>query len=344
VALPLDFDHDGDTDIFVGSRSTSGSYGVPPRHFLYQNDGKGEFQDVAKSRTEDLKLYGMMTDATLADVIPGGDPEIIVTGEWAAPAVFQWTDGKLTRVKSNLDEYPGWWYAVRSADLDGDGDQDLVLGNRGENFYFTGSKEAPAKIWIWDFDKNGTVEKIMTRNIDGRDMPIPLKKDITGQLPMLKKDNLKHVEYAKKSIQDLFPEKLLGEAMMREATCFKSCVAINNGNGQFTLTELPAEVQFSCVNAIWCGDINADNRPDLLLAGNDAGFMPQFSKLDASFGHTLLNNGNGNFERIENRFSGFFVRGDVKAIVPVTVRGQSKLLVTINGKTPQFATLVKPLQ
>jgi hypothetical protein len=265
-------------------------------------------------------------------------------GEWAAPAVFQWTDGKLVRVKSNLDEYPGWWYAVRSADLDGDGDQDLVLGNRGENFYFTGSKEAPAKIWIWDFDKNGTVEKIMTHSIDGRDMPVPLKKDITGQLPMLKKDNLKHVEYAKKSIQDLFPEKLIREAMMREATWFKSCVAINNGNGQFTLTELPAEVQFSCVNAIWCGDINADNRPDLLLAGNDAGFMPQFSKLDASFGHTLVNTGNGNFERIENRFSGFFVRGDVKAIVPVTVHGQSKLLITINGKTPQFATLVKPLQ
>ncbi|MFM8488817.1 MAG: FG-GAP-like repeat-containing protein, partial [Bacteroidota bacterium] len=120
VVLPIDFDHDGDTDLFVGSRSTSGSYGVPPRHFLYQNNGKGDFQDVAKLRAEDLNLYGMMTDATLADVIPGGDPEIIVTGEWASPAVFQWTDGKLTRVKSNLDEYPGWWYAVRSADLDGD--------------------------------------------------------------------------------------------------------------------------------------------------------------------------------------------------------------------------------
>jgi hypothetical protein len=114
VALPIDFDHDGDTDLFVGSRSTSGSYGVPPPAFSVSEQWKGEFQDVAKLRAEDLKLYGMMTDATLADVIPGGDPEIIVTGEWASPAVFQWTDGKLTRVKSNLDEYPGWRYAYEA--------------------------------------------------------------------------------------------------------------------------------------------------------------------------------------------------------------------------------------
>jgi hypothetical protein len=336
VAVAWDFDSDGDLDLFVGTRSVPGSYGVPPRQFLFQNDGKGAFTDVSRTVGEALKLLGMVTDATMADVTPDPGKELVIVGEWMTPQVFTMQNGKVKKVPSNLDQYPGWWYSVAASDLDGDGDQDLVLGNRGENFYFGGSPEAPAKIWIWDFDNNGTVEKIMTRQINGRDMPIPMKKDLTSQLPMLKKANLKHVDYAQKSIQDLFPDKTIKQAMMRQATYFKSAIAMNNGNGQFTMQELPPEVQFSCVCAIWCGDVNGDQRNDILLAGNDDGFIPQFSKLDASFGHTLINTGNGKFERMENRKSGFSVRGSAKTIAPIVVKGEREILVTVNGKTPKL--------
>jgi hypothetical protein len=179
----------------------------------------------------------------------------------------------------------------------------------------------------------------MTRSIGGKDMPIPLKKELTSQLPLLKKKNLKHVDYAQKSIQDLLSPEGIQSALVREATYFKSAIAINQGNGNFTLQALPTEVQFSCVKAILVQDLNGDGKKDLVLAGNDAGFMPQYSKLDASFGHVLINQGNGQYLRMENRDSGFFVRGDVKSLITLPVQGKKTLLVTINNQKPLLFTL-----
>ena len=41
---PCDFDGDGDIDLFVGSRSVPGAYGLSPEQFLLENDG----QDISK--------------------------------------------------------------------------------------------------------------------------------------------------------------------------------------------------------------------------------------------------------------------------------------------------------
>jgi enediyne biosynthesis protein E4 len=333
VAVPLDYDGDGDLDLFVGSRSVPGIYGTPARHFLYENNGKGAFKDVLKSVCPDMLRLGMITDAILTNIVGNGSPELVIVGEWRNPMVFEVKNG-LHLTKTNLSSYSGWWNAVSAADLDGDGDQDLVLGNRGENFYFTGSKEKPCKLWVGDFDSNGMLEKIMTRNIGGKDMPIAMKKELTGQLPGLKKDNLRHAEYAKKSIQELIPAENLKRAAVMEANYFKSAIALNDGNGNFTVNPLPKEVQFSCVNAIYITDLNDDGKPDLLLGGNETGFMPQFSKLDASFGHALLNNGKGEFERIENRESGFFVRGDLKQIFGIKTGQQEQVVALVNGGKP----------
>jgi enediyne biosynthesis protein E4 len=341
VALPFDFEGDGDLDLFVGSRSVPGTYGVPPRHFLYQNDGKGNFKDIAKNVAPNLQSIGMITDATLTNLTGDATPELVLVGEWNTPHIFSISNGKLDKVNSNLDDFAGWWYAVQSDDVDGDGDQDLILGNRGDNFYFSGEKETPCKLWVWDFDNNGTVEKIMTRNIEGRDMPIPMKKELTSQLPSLKKKNLKHAQYAKKSIQDLFDPEIIKKAMVREGNYFKSAVAINEGNGKFKMIALPKEVQFSCIKAIWCGDLNKDGRKDLLMAGNDHGFMPQFSHLDASRGNTLINKGDGTFEYVENQNSGFSIRKEVRQLLDIK-KGKERILVAlVNNDKPQIFSFQK---
>ena len=338
VGLPLDFDSDGDMDLFVGSRSVPGKYGVPVKSYLYQNDGAGGFKDVTKNIAPDLRNVktGMITDAVFTDIMGDSAKELILTQEWGSPIVLGIENGKFRRLETNLDNYSGWWYTAKSADLDNDGDQDLVLGNRGENFYFTGSQEAPAKLWISDFDANKTIEKIITRNINGKDMPVPLKKELTEQIVSLKKQNLKHTDFAKKAIQDLFAPEVLEKALVREGNWFKSVVAINMGDGKFEIRTLPREVQFSCVCDIYCQDLNGDKKIDLVMAGNDAGFTPQFSKLDASFGHVLINQGDGQFKRIESRESGLLIKGDVRQLMQIDVNGQSHLLVGINSDQPKL--------
>jgi hypothetical protein len=323
-------------DLFVGNRSLPGIFGAPPKHFLYENDGTGKFRDVTKARAPDFTLLGMVTDAKMVNLVGDAKPELVVVAEWRNPHVFEINNGQLVRVKSNLDQYSGWWYALETDDVDGDGDQDLILGNRGENFYFSGTAAAPARLWVNDFDGNGTIDKIMTRKINGRDMPIPLKKELTGQIPSLKKQVLKHADYAQKSIQDLFPPEILKKSVWMEGNYFQSAVALNMGNGQFEMIPLPQEVQFSSVTDIWCGDLNGDGRKDLVMAGNDSGFIPQLSKLDASYGHTLLNRGGGQYEWIPCASSGFFLRGDVKTLAMVVIKGKKHLLATVNGSKPKL--------
>lgn len=331
VAIAWDFDDDGDQDLFVGGRSVPQTYGAIPQSFIYLNNGEGRFRNVANQSVE---RAGMVTDAVWTNVAGDARMELVVVGDWMAPAIFSYTGRGFEPLTTNLSQLTGWWQAVRAADLDGDGDQDLVLGNLGENFYLQPTPEKPLKMWVRDFDKNQLTDKIITRTLDGHDMPVFMKRELTDQLLFLKKENLRHHDYAKRSIQELIPAEDLEKAIVRDARWFKSCIALNQGKGQFDIKELPLPVQLSSVNAIAVSDLNGDNLPDLLLGGNMYHFLPQFGRLDASKGHTLLNKGQGRFEYVPNTQSGFSVKGAIRQICPVQDKKGPRWLVLANGEAP----------
>ncbi|MDR6561106.1 MULTISPECIES: FG-GAP-like repeat-containing protein [unclassified Arcicella] len=336
VIAPYDFDGDGDLDLFVGSRSYPMEYGKNPPSFFYENDGKGGFKDIAQAVNPELTELGMIRDAYWEDVNGDKKKELIVVGDWMSPLIFTLKGKKLEKLATGLEEYTGFWGALKVTDIDNDGDNDLILGNMGENFTLKASQDAPLKIWVKDFDNNGTIDKIMTKTIEGKDKPVFLKREMAEQFPALKKQILRHSEYAKKAITDLFPSDVLENALVKTVKYCKSAVAINDGKGQFTLVELPEVVQTSCVNAIMYYDINQDGLQDIMLGGNYTGFIPQLGMIDASRGNVLLNKGKGQFKALTNQQSGFVMNGEVKQISPIKIEGKVNFLTLLNNDVPKI--------
>jgi len=335
VAIENDFDGDGDLDLFVGSRSTPYKYGVTPSSYLFQNDGNGHFKDVAPMMNMGISAAGMVTGAVWADVSGDNKKELIITGEWMAPRIFSYTNKKFEeQTNTNLNNLYGWWQSIATGDLNGDGKQDLILGNIGENFYLQPDSAHPVKMWLNDFDQSGSVDQFRTRTIDGKDMPVFIKKDLTEQFPGLKKDNLKNIEYATKTIQQLFSKKLLEEATVKYFNYNSSIVAINDGKSGFTVQKLPPMTQLSSTNALCITDVNDDGKPDLIIGGNKFGFPPQFGRLDASYGDVLINTGNGKFTRIAPRMTGLNLTGEVRDIKEIKSKDKRYILITVNDRFP----------
>jgi hypothetical protein len=338
VAAANDFDSDGDMDLFVGSRSVPRKYGSPPLSYIYQNDGSGHFIDITSKVAPSLQRAGMVTGAVWADVSGDSKKELIVTGEWMTTRVFSYQNNTFTeQTNTGLQNLYGWWQTIAAADINGDGRQDLVIGNIGENFYLRPDANNPVKLWVNDFDQNGTAEQFLTRTVAGKDVPVFLKREITDQFPGLKKSNLKHSDYARKTIQDLFSKQVLEQSGKLLFNYPQSVIALNNGKGGFSVEALPMMVQLSSVNAVHCTDINNDSKTDLVLGGNLFDFPPQFGRLDASYGHVLLNKGKGSFQWIEPKQSGLSLRGAIKDIEETKGSNNKRWLIIVqNDQQPKL--------
>ena len=339
VAVANDYDDDGDDDLFVGGRSLSYNYGANPQSYIYKNDGKGHFKNVTQELNPALSTIGMVTAATWSDITGDKQKELIVVGEWMTPKIFTYSNGKMTGITTNMDNMFGWWQSVQSSDLDGDGDNDLVLGNYGNNFYLRPDTTHPVKLWINDFDMNTVPDKVFSRTVDGKDVPVFLKKDFTDAMPSLKKENLRHHEYAKKTIQTLFKPELIRSATVKTFNYANSVIAWNAGNGKFTIQELPTHVQLSSVNAILCQDVNKDGKADLVLAGNVTECLPQFGRLDANYGIVLENKGNGQFGEMPSPQTGISVTGMVRDIKWINGKKEKYILFLRNNDYPTMYKL-----
>jgi hypothetical protein len=95
------------------------------------------------------------------------------------------------------------------------------------------------------------------------------------------------------------------------------------------------------VGAIRCLDIDHDGHPDLILGGNEFGFLPQFGRLDGSPGDILLGDGKGHFSCLSPDSSGLNLPGQVRDIAILPSKKQLYLLFLQNDQYPALYA-VKP--
>jgi hypothetical protein len=339
VIAPHDFNGDGAIDLFIGNRSISGMYGVNPNSVLLQNNGNGVFENVTDLKAYDFNELGMITDAEWIDLSGDNQKELIIVGSWMSPVVYSFNGVYFEKKATALDKLNGWWDEILNGDFNNDGTIDIVLGNKGLNSVYIGTEEAPARMYINDFDDNGTLEQIHTRDFDGIDKPIHIKSELISQLTFLKKTNLKFSEYAKKDIYGLFSKEKVNESIIKEVNESRSVVALNSGNFDFSITPLPNEVQWNSVNTGIVDDFNNDGNLDLILAGGEDNLKPQFSKLDSGFASLLLGNGDGKFSFVPVKKSGLPLKGTVRSSVKINMKNHIGYLLGINNQNPIFYVL-----
>jgi hypothetical protein len=341
--VPGDFNGDGHLDLFVGRRAVARGYGLAPRSYLLENDGAGHFRDVTLEKAPGLAQVGMVTAAAWVDYDHDGRLDLIVTGEWMAVRVFHNENGRLVdrTVEAGLAGTEGWWSSVTVADLNGDGRPDLVLGNLGLNSLLRASPAEPARLYVADFGHNGALEQILTVYKHGVSYPVAGRDELLGLIPRLRERYPSYASFGASRIEDVFTAAELARATVREARVFASSIALNNGNGTFTLAPLPVEAQFAPIRAVVAADFDGDGRTDLLVAGNDYGFPPVFGRSDASYGLLLRGTGDGRFDAIDMERSGIVIDGQVRHMGWLR-RGDGRRLIVVARNNDRLQLLRPP--
>jgi enediyne biosynthesis protein E4 len=330
VILPYDVDGDGRQDLMVGGRNIAGKYGEIPKTYILRNKGDGEFEDITVEFAPELQFVGMVKDAVWVDINQDGLEDLVVVGEWMPVTVFMNENGKLNNrtVDYGLEKTNGWWYSIIVEDLTGNGFPDLIIGNQGLNNRMKASGDFPLKMLVKDFDKNGSLEQILTYAVNGKYYTIANRDELVKKIPSIKKDFVRNQDFAGKSVEQIFSRFNLKEANTYHANEFSSMIFYNQG-GTFTFEPLPTETQFSPIKALLLEDIDGDGIKDLITGGNNIENAPYFGAYLGSWGTILKGHSDGHFTPFDDYSLG--ISGQVKAIKSIEVRGQKWILFVKNN-------------
>ncbi|MEO6130951.1 MAG: FG-GAP-like repeat-containing protein, partial [Saprospiraceae bacterium] len=334
AVISLDYDEDGDDDLIIGGRSTPGRYPEFPKSYLLRND-KGKFKEITHEAFPELENIGMITDIKSGDLDGDQHREIVFAGEWMPLTIYSYEGNKFINKTSSfgVDRTTGWWKTISLADVDGDGDLDLMAGNMGLNSRLVTSEQHPITMISKDFDGNGSIDPILGFYFNDLLYPFAERDDIIGQIPRLKKKFNRYGLYAAATINDIFAKDELEGNTSLTINTLETTYLINQ-NKKLVPHPLPYQVQLAPVYEIIIEDFNGDGKKDILMAGNFTYSETETGELDAGNGTVLLQNADGTFNYIPNTEHGFWAQKEVRELKTIHLADGSMAILTGNNQGP----------
>ncbi len=344
----LDFDSDGDLDLFIGGHVIPGTFPKPDRSMLLQNN-KGVFTDVTNQFAKALLNPGIINQAVWADMDADGKNELSISGEWMPLEIYSLQNGQFVKKQHSvhiilpskkdtlisMDALSGWWYNMKAADLNNDGRMDLVMGNRGLNSSIKGNIHEPATIYAKDFDNNGSYDAVLGYYIHGKCYPLYSRDQLIDQVPSMRKKFIRYRDYSGKTLDGIFTVAEKNNMDVYKTNFFESGVLMNEGNNTFRFIPFPERAQLSTINDMIIDDIDNDGIKDIIVCGNSDDPAVMVGVYDATSALVLKGLNNGNFAAVSPAQNGLTVRGESRKMVYLKDKGKTTLVFLKNDAPAQ---------
>jgi hypothetical protein len=339
VVKAFDYDKDGDLDVFIGNNSLNNRFGSGSDCYLLNNN-KGVFTIVNQKVFSGI---GMVTNAIFDDFNKDGLVDLIVVGEWMKPTFFENKNGKFTDVTASIfpEESNGLWQAIIAFDIDGDGDQDYLVGNWGMNSKFKASANFPMKMYYDDFDNNGSFETIVAIQKKGKYYTTMGLDELADQFSgSIKKRFNSYKSFAGKTLDEVFDAKFLEKAKLYEVHNLKSGY-LKNDNGKFKFIPFSNALQVAPINCFVKDNFESTTKESVFAAGNYFGVSPYHSRFDGFSGALISTE---KTMTLGNQLGIDLSQKAVRQLNVVSVNGKKYLVVTVNNNKVEVFEITIPVK